>query len=199
MDEPLDRNKTDLTHRITALAMIYLENCGFKPIETEVPISGFGVIDIGSFCYPTETECRRLRLTNQRKYGLESQQYSEIIFDYGHLLTTAIEVKVARSDFLKDVDCKFSQWPASLCYIAFPHGMIEEGELPSGWLGLEMDSKGYRLNRRYWNCPMVHPQHPGNMADFIAAIAVRAHYRTAYSRQRTMMKMYRKGGVDFVF
>ena len=192
MNEPLDRNKTDLTHKITALAMIYLENRGFKPIETEVSIPGFGIADIGSFVYPTPTEAAKLRLANLKRFGLEQQNYDEIMFRYGPLLTAVIEVKVSRSDYKKDIGRKFnSSWPANLCYLAFPKGLIKSEELPLGWLGLEMDSQGYRVNRRYWNHPMVHPQHPGDTTEFIAALALRADYRTRFARQRTMMKMFR--------
>lgn len=192
--EPLDRNKTDLTHRLTALAMMYLENRGFRPVETEVILNGFGIVDVAGFVYPTCTEAKKLRLITQTKFGLEDEKYNEVMFRYGPMLTAVIEVKVTRSDFLKDIKRKFkNNWPAHLCYIAYPKGLIIERELPCGWLGLESDSQGSSLRRRYWNHPTVHPQHPGIVAEFIGALAVRTDKRTRFARWRYMLKMYRAG------
>lgn len=197
MDEPLDRNKSDLTHNVTALAMAYLENRGFKPIETEVFVRNYGVADVGGIVSPTPTEAARLRLANAQKFGLADQSYGEITFRYGPLLTGIIEVKVSRSDFTNDIQSKFSDnWPAHLCYLAYPKGLIEPHELPQGWMGLEMDSTGYSLRRKHWSVARVHPQHPGDVALFATSLAVRADYRTRYARHRTWWKMYRAGKTE---
>ena len=199
--EPLDRNKSELTHAVTACAMIFLENRGFKPIETEVFAIGFGIVDIGGACTPSPTDTKKLRLSNAEKYGCEKTDiYNHIQFRYGPILTAAIEVKVTRQDFLKDVGNKFQSrkergdkyiYPAHLCYLAFPKGLIEEHEIPMGWMGLEMDSSGSRLLRKYWTYPEIHPQNPGDLVWYIMSLAIRADYRTRYARQRIMMKMYR--------
>jgi len=172
--------------------MIYLENRGFKPIETEVFIEGFGIVDVASFVYPTPIECHKLRLANEQRFGLDKQDYGDIQFRYGHILTAVIEVKVTRADWLRDKETKFKQRaPAHLCYLAYPKDLLEAKDLPEGWLGLEMDSTGYRVNRRHWNWPMVHPQHPGDVVDFVGAVAIKADHRTRFARHRTMMKMQR--------
>ena len=195
-EEPLDRNKTDLTHRLTALAMIYLENRGFRPVETEVPIAGFGIVDLGGFVTPTPTEVMKLRLNIQRKFGLAGERYDEVMFHYGPILTAVVEIKVTRADFKKDIERKFnSNWPAHLCYLAYPKDLLAESELPSGWLGLESDSNGGTLRRRHWNRPVVHPQHPGIVAEFLAALAVRTDKRTRFARWRYMLKMHRAGNM----
>jgi hypothetical protein len=192
--EPLDRNKSDLTHRITALSMAYLMNVGFRPVETEVAVAGGWVADVASFCLPTPTETRRLKLRSINRFGFESCEYGEIQFQYGPLLTAIIEVKTTRADFLKDKQRKFSGiFPAHLCYLAYPKDVVEPNELPRGWQGLEMTSTGNMLRRKHWNWPEIHPQHPGEIAEFIAAVALRADNRTKYARNRLIMKMYRAG------
>jgi len=191
MNEPLDRNKTTMTHNVTSLAMIYLENRGFKPIETEVCIDGYGIADVASFVYPTPTEVKKLRLANQKRFGLtDTSCYQEISFRYGPMLTAVVEVKTSRADFLKDKD-KFKLHPAHLCYLAYQKGILDKNELPLGWLGLEVNSTGTGLLRRHWNHPTVHPQHPGVIAEFLASLAIRADNRVRYSRNRLIMKMYR--------
>src|SRR5690242_1203826 len=73
MSEPLptmDRNKTELTHRVTAAASLYLSECGFKPVETEVPIEQGWIADIAGACQPTPTELTKMKLVPPRaRYG----------------------------------------------------------------------------------------------------------------------------------
>ena len=191
--EPLDRNKTDMTHRLTALAMWYLELRGFAPVETEVLVGDFGIVDVAGFCEPTPSETRKLRLRNQRRMGLDEFSYSEIMFQYGPLLTAVVEVKVGRQDYLKDRQRKFNLHPAHLCYLAYPKGLLSEDEIPPGWHGLEADKSCQQLRRKYWTYPEVQAQHPGDIVEFLAALAKRADYRTRFARHRTMTKMIRAG------
>jgi len=189
-DEPLDRNKTKLTHFVTACAIGYLANRGFHPIETEVSTTN-GIVDIASFCYPSPTESKLLKLRVPR-INIESQ-YKEIQFKYGHLLTAVIEVKTNRGDFKKDLNTKFSGriFPAHLCYLAFPKGIIESNEYPRGWICLEVYPSTRTITRNYNYGVNVHPQHPGDVADLCAHIAIRREYRTRFTALRTWLKMYR--------
>jgi len=196
MKEPLDRNKSDLTHRITSLAMIYLYNCGFKPIVTETPVGNGWIADIASFCLPNCSETKRLKLRSCTRFGLNNSDYSEIEFSYGPILTAIVEVKVNRSDFIKDKNRKFAaEFPAHLCYLAYPYGMLQQEEIPVGWLALEMTSTGTMLRKKHWTWASPHRQHPGEIAEFIAAIAIRADNRQRYAQNRLMMKMYRAGKI----
>lgn len=197
MKEPLDRNKTNLTHRITALSMIYLKHRGFSPIETEVSVENGWIADIASFCTPNMTETSRLRLRSISRFGLKELDSGEIRFCYGPLLTAIVEVKISRNDFLKDKERKFSgTFPAHLCYLAYPKDMLDENEIPRGWMVLEMTKNGAQIRKRHWTWPQVHPQHPGIVAEFIAAVAIRCDRRTRYATNRAIMKMYRAGKLD---
>jgi hypothetical protein len=98
MNEPLDRNKTDLTRFVTACSIGYLADKGFKPIETEVAVAQGWITDVASFCYPTQTEIKKIKLKSPR-ISIDSDFY-EICFMYGHLLTALIEIKTTRADFI---------------------------------------------------------------------------------------------------
>ncbi|MCK4624344.1 MAG: hypothetical protein KAV00_03465 [Phycisphaerae bacterium] len=184
----LDKNKTPLTHRITAVAVDHLDRMGFKPVETEVPVAGKWIADVASFIYPTPTEAKKLKLISG---GL--QEYREIDFRYGPLLTALVEVKISRSDFTKDEQRKFNNPhpPAHLCYLAYPTGLLDKEEIPRGWIGLAMSKNGERLMKvhRTWAIK-VYPQHPGDVANFIAQVAIRRDHRTRYKALRELRRAY---------
>ena len=116
------------------------------------------------------------------------------MFNYGPILTAVIEVKVTRSDFLRERKTKFERSaPANLCYLAYPKGVLKTDEVPRGWQGFEADINCNRLNRKHWTYPTVHPQHPGNTAEFLLALAARTDRRTRYARWRYVAKMQRAG------
>ena len=73
--DPLDRNKTDLTHRLTALAEGHLTVLGCKPIETEVPVGGF-IVDVAGFTYPTMTEMKKGKLL--KRVIMEQPELNEV-------------------------------------------------------------------------------------------------------------------------
>lgn len=185
----LDKNKTPLTHKITAVAVEHLDRMGFKPVETEVPVAGGWVADLASFIYPTPTEAKKLKLIS----GTHSQEYSEIRFIYGPMLTAIVEVKISRSDLAKDTERKFNcpYPPAHLCYLAYPTGLLKEEEIPRGWIGLAMSKAGERLVKvcRPW-AMKVYPQHPGDVADFIAQVAIRRDHRTRHKALRELRRAH---------
>ena len=187
-DDALDKNKTPLTHKITAVAVDHLDLMGFKPVETEVPVADGWVADVASFIYPTPTEAKKLKLIEGR-----SQEYHELQFRHGPMLTALVEVKISRSDFTKDEVRKFSNPypPAHLCYLAYPTGLLDEEEIPAGWIGLVMSKNGERLIKvcRSWSIK-VYPQHPGDVADFIAQIAIRRDHRTRYKALRELRRAH---------
>ncbi len=203
MDEELDKNKTSLTHRVTAAAWAYLEGAGFKPVETEVPVAPGWVADLASYAYPTRTEAKKLRLIALARRVVGEQSYSELQYRYGPLLTALVEVKVDRGDFAKDIERKVMcrRPPAHLCYLAYPAGVVDIKELPYGWIGLKTTKDGtriskverghlYRIVDGRGSIATLHPQHPGDLADFIAAVGIRRDHRTRYAVIRNWRKMH---------
>ena len=201
MNEPLDRNKTDLTHNVTALAAAYLTARGFHPVETEVPVKKGWVADLASFCYPLEHETKKLKLIGGKSIVPEIESYEKFIFRYGHLLTAIVEVKTSRSDFTSDWKFKTKIYPANLCYIAYPKGLINKEELPAGWLGLEINLEGNTMLRflagqnSFLRHDSLHPQYPGETIDLITAITIRMEYRQKFMRHRAWWKAYRAGKI----
>jgi hypothetical protein len=196
----LDKNKTALTHRITALAAAYLDNAGFKPVETEVTVYDSWIADVASFIYPTRTEVKKLKIT-EKPWGREFEpQYNELHYLYGFPLTAIVEVKISINDFKRDLDYKFSGhiWPAHLCYLAYPKGLLNPDEIPYGWIGLECSKNGGRLLklhhtwrlRRYKNKLISHIHHPGpgQVTDLIANVAIRRDHRTRYVSLRAFSR-----------
>lgn len=188
----LDENKTALTHRVTAIAAGYLDGAGFKPIETEVPVAAGWIADLASFVDPTRTEARKLKLVSAKRGQIGEQEYQELMWHCGPYLTALVEVKVTPGDFRKDIDRKFNcpHPPAHLLYLAYPRGMIEPDQIPAGWLGLETSKEGTRLLKRH-NAPYnnhrpfdlrspPYAQSPGDVAEFIAEVAIRRDHRTRF-------------------
>lgn len=195
MSEALDRNKTDLTHRVTAVAAAYLKTRGFC-LESEVPVREGWIADLAGFCYPTPTEIKNLQLKKIGEIISDAYDCELLYFKYGHFFTAVVEVKTSKSDFSGDKKFDGRIFPANLCYIAYPKGLIED--IPEGWMGLETSEDGERLLRLKWSSRIshfIHSIHQGNTIDFVAAIAKRIEYRTRFAQQRAWLKAYRAGKI----
>lgn len=199
----LDRNKTARTHRITADAIAYMDGHGFKPIETEVPVAQGWVADIASFACLSNTEKTNMGLIDKKVWpsgrkGIDQEAGMYFDFKYGPYVTMIIEVKISVKDFKKDLGYKFNGkvFPAQICAIAFPDGMLELKDIPDGWIGLPIDEDRRRVTkplygRKSWPEHYTHSQHPGDMVSFIANVAIRRDHRSRHESTRDWMKMQR--------
>lgn len=167
-----DRNKTALTHRVTALAAAALDGLGCKPVETEVPISPGWVADVASYRYPTLTEAKR--------FGFNGTHAGP--------LTVVCEVKTTRADFIRD-----RKWlrpaPAHVCIVAYPVGIVTE--LPAGWYGLETTMTGDRVRKWYRANAGIHPQRQDVTIELIAQVGIRRDHRTRHAVTRDRAKASR--------
>jgi len=59
---PADRNKTELTLRVTEESAGWLRGIGAKAIETEVPVCQKWIADLSAIWTPTPTEAKRIKL-----------------------------------------------------------------------------------------------------------------------------------------
>ncbi len=209
--DPLDENKSTLTHRITALASAHLAIMGCKPIETEVAVSPGWIADVASFTYPTNTELKQSKLFKVMPidYNNEVISYAKeelFRYKYSFPLTIIVEIKVSIADFKKDWDRKFQQHPAHLCYLAIPNHMTEQVDaiikdtrknnaymsdyIGYSWGRIICSNDGEKIIKIL--PPRINPQNPGDMIDFIAQVAIRRDHRTRYRYTRDMLKAYRK-------
>lgn len=199
MIEPLDRNKSALTHRATATAAAWLDGLGCKPVETEIPCNGW-IVDVGSFWTPTLTEAKRARLLKDVLPAAESTgTYSDMETLYrrfGGRFTIAVEIKVSRADLLADFGRKYSDGstiptldpPAHLCILAAPANIVAGNMNGWGWLQLSDDCSRVRKWVGPWH---IHRQHRIEVEDFIAAVAIRRDHQTRYASARRWLKAYR--------
>lgn len=100
-----DRNKSELTHKLTAAAAFWLDEAGFKPVETEVPVCPGWVADLSGVIRPTKTEATRLKLIPPRgPYSRPNawREWCDAFAAIPSLLTAVVEVKTSRSDFIGD-------------------------------------------------------------------------------------------------
>jgi len=196
----MDENKTALTHRVTALAAAYLDAGGFKPVEAEVQCHDGWVADLAGFVYPTMTECKKMKLLP--KYGGSTDKlHRELEYYYQFPLTAICEVKTSRADFRKDLNTKFygQIYPAHLCYLAYPAGIVAEDEIPVGWIGLETTQQAGKIkkvttNKKCFIFQCLHAQRPGDVTDLIANIAIRRDHRTRYAVNKAFLKAIRARG-----
>lgn len=192
----MDNNKTSSTHRVTAIAAAYLDALGCKPIETEVPVQNGWIADLASYWYPTMTEAKKLHIDRRARQLFDENPHEFVrnvwLRVYGEgPFTVLAEVKISRADFKKDErKWRPGEWPANICFLAYPAGLIDDDELPDGWYGLETSKEGRRL-RKVHRTGRPHPQHVGLMIDFIAAVGIRRDHRTRYAATRAWMKSYR--------
>jgi len=212
MQETSDHNKTALTHRITAVAAAYLDEIGCKPVETEVRVKDGWVADVASFVYPTMTEALKMKLIKRQSrrgsirdsiddWGKEGLAFRDVVYRHGNILTVIVEVKISKGDFAKDEQRKFrgGVFPAHLCYIAYPKGLLEDNAIPPGWIALIMSKDGRRLieaKRRMSVDQLLHAQPPGDMIDFVATVAIRRAHRTRYRELRAVVNAYNRNETE---
>jgi len=207
--DPLDRNKTDLTHKLTALAEGHLTVLGCKPIETEVPVGGF-IVDVAGFTYPTMSEMKRGKLLKRiimeqpelnEVNGSNKYYYAADLVAHKHMypLTAVVEVKVSMADFRKDLDRKFNTSLANLNYLIVPKSIHDKVRdtlhaEKSWWTGtrwslLMASDSGERLLRS--DPPYICSIGTSETIEVISQIAIRRCHRTRYRFMRDSMKQYR--------
>lgn len=185
-----DRNKTPLTHDVTASTVAYLEARGFKPVETEVQVCDGWCADIAGVICPTQTELIDMKLLAPRpNWKAPTEKHEMWQTAYGLLdrvMTCLVEVKTSRGDFNGDRKWKSSP-PVDLAYIAVPKGIIRPEEWPGGWGVLEYSDGGLKRLRNPIPAVATIEQH----RDVILSIAVRRDHHTRYARWRELQKEQR--------
>lgn len=193
-----DRNKTDLTHKITDAASQWLDNHGFKPVETEVcvpsaPTEKGWIADLASVICPTQTELIELRFIKrppQYRYGHRNEDYEERRAAWEtefkkvfRRMTCLVEVKTSRSDFIGDRKWKLTP-PTDLAWIALSPGIATVEECPEGWGILVM--RGDLINQVRVPTPRVSTVE--EQLHVIYQIAIRRDHRTRYAQEREWQK-----------
>lgn len=211
-DEELpDRNKTPLTREVTRRVVRWLDDKGFKPVETEVPVAQGWTADISGVIRPTPSEAVRLKLIpprpryieppgsyedqewrnlNQKLYGIwDEQEYRPWKAEYNSLpspLTALVEVKTSVSDFRKDRKWRLDP-PTNLRFLAIPEAMIKPDELPQGWWVLCYGKRGLKLVQAGITASVSSEQ----KLETILSIAERRDNRTRHAAERSAHKMNR--------
>lgn len=194
-----DRNKTPLTHAITQRVAQWMDDHGFKPVETEVWLGDRWNADLAGVITPTQTELIGLKLirrppptwgadwTDERKVSAHADHalWSTDRAAIPPILTCAIEVKASRSDFRGDW-----KWQApaqtDLRYIAMPKGLIPDFEWPAGWGIILTSEDGSAIHRVHK--PTVTSMSADQRLKVVLSIAVRRDNVTRYARLRELQK-----------
>jgi len=199
---PIDRNKTGLTHRVTAVAAACLEGIGCKPVETEVGVRKGWIADVASYWYPTWTEMKKLHLHKRVRETLEIDDEIErdligpepkyLIRCYGPgPFTVLVEVKTTAADFRGDGRKWAARpYPAHICFLAYPTGVMQPNDIPAGWFAIETSKEGRAVRKIHRSRGRLHPQHPGVVLDFVATVGIRRDHRTRYAAMRDWLKTY---------
>lgn len=194
-----DRNKTELTQNITRLAALWLDEKGFKPVETEVGVAQSWVADVAGVCVPTQTELIKLKLiprapswdyttTDDTLVALHRERYAaweKRRAAVPPVLTAVIEVKTSVSDFRGDP--KWTRaWSTNLCYVAMPEGMIVREMWPAGWGVILFSQDGGTIRKVFPSeCRTVTSEDQLNV---VLSLAIRRDNVTRYERLREMQK-----------
>jgi hypothetical protein len=193
-DVPADRNKTDLTHKVTEGAARWLAAIGAKAIETEVPVGPKWVADLAAFWSPTPTEATLEKLIPRaQRYPYGEGDAAAARWREAHdarlaafralprIITLLVEVKTSRADFGLDarVGGKFTRGrPADLHVLAVPMEMLPCEKLPTGWWVLHCSAHDGEVLRVTRSGGVVATDADAKL-NLVAAIAERRHNRTA--------------------
>jgi hypothetical protein len=194
-----DLNKTDLTKAVTQLALVYFDERGCKPIETEVTVAKGWIADLAGVLNPTVTELQLLKLLRRKPKGYDTHytQWRIEAKNAQRLLTVIVEVKTSRSDFRGDRKWTALAPPANLCYLAIPEGDgthdnpchfgLRLDEFPIGWGLLSCAPKRVRCLR----VPAIREVTAEQQLNVVLQIAVRRDNNTRYERLRELQRAIR--------
>lgn len=193
-----DGNKTDITKRVTAAVCFWMDERGFKPMDTEITVDLGWIADVAGAITPTETELQDLKLIPRKpqwKRGCDEAQYQQQRNDWyalrdqtSRLMTALVEVKTSRSDFIGD-----RKWtidiPTDLAWLAYPAGLVSHSEWPDGWGILEyQESRDCVVTKRP---PRIHVTNPTQQLSVVFAIACRQDNRDRYAQLKEALKRQR--------
>jgi len=200
--EPADRNKSELTHRVTLAAHQWLENHGFKPVEEEVGMPWTDVnekgwiADIAGVIVPTQTELIEMKFLprpprypygrNDDDYQVKYAAWKALYKPLDRRMTCLVEVKTSRADFMGDRKWKMTP-PTDLAYVAMPPGIVKQDEWPEGWGILELRGDLVAQVRT------PTPRQATDKEHFFVVynLAVRCDHRTRHLQSRISAKEYR--------
>lgn len=187
-----DCNKTDLTRQITDAASRWLDEKGFKPVETEVYAARGWIADLAAVGSLTRTEAVKLKVIPKApKHSTdwrERQNAWEAMYQsLPRLVSTIVEVKVSKSDFTGDR--KWGREPvANLMYVAMPPGLRERVDVPPPWGILQQVGDQVRCMR-----PAILTPVPVEQTLWVThSIAVRRDHFTRYARFREFDRQARQ-------
>lgn len=197
-----DRNKSDLTHQVTEATCTWLDNHGFKPVETEVEMPWTKVeekawiADLAAVICPTQTELIEMKMIPRPprwRYAKPDGGYDEKYEAWESLykpldrrMTCLVEVKTTRSDYLGDR--KWTLTPATdLAFVAVPSGLVKPEEWPVGWGVFELRGDTMVKVRN----PVPRVATVEEHLSVIYQIAVRRDHRTRYAENREWWKKHR--------
>lgn len=199
--EPADRNKSELTHKITRATQLWLENHGFKPVEAEVSLPHSGerswVADIAAVISPTKTELIEMKMLprpprsmyekNNTSYDVKRAAWEALYKPIDRGMTCLVEVKATRADFRGDRKWKLTP-PTDLAYLALVPGIAKQEEWPAGWGILEL--RGSVVAQIRTPTPRI-----TTLVEQFAVVyqlAIRCDHRTRYAAARVSNKAYRR-------
>jgi len=187
----IDANKTGETRRVTEAAAIWMGSHGFKPVETEVPVSDGWLADIAGCATFTRSEAIQMGLIRRKPAWDRQWQHQIALWEnefasIPQIITAAIEVKTSRSDFTRDRKW-FAESPVHLLYIASQPGLVSQEELPDN-IGLLSCGDGVpRCVRKAKLSSVAQRQ----VLAVVFQIAMRRDHFTAYARWREFERQAR--------
>jgi hypothetical protein len=185
-----DCNKTEITKDVTAAACLWMNEKGFKPVETEVAVCFGWVADVAGVLSPTQTELIDLRLLRRRPNWRtpEYEEWKNELAAKHILMTGLVEVKTSMSDFRSDKKWELPS-PTNLSYLAIPHDLqIPAEKLPAGWGLLIYKNESIRCTRPPDIRTVTTEQH----LSVILEIAVRRDHQTRYEHLRRCQREARE-------
>ena len=182
-----DRNKTKLTKQVTAAAMAWLDEKGFKPVETEVWVGDSWVADLAGVIVPTQTELINLKIITRRP-DWNSEKYADWkkgLELFSQLLSVIVEVKTSSSDFSRDKKWKRTDCPANLCYMAMSGFGASYDRIPKSWGILKyLGTRGIRCERPAMLNLFATEDQKHKILALLYQVAIRRDHRTRYAMLR---------------
>lgn len=193
-----DANKTELTKRVTNAAVLWLEERGFRPVESEVTVARGWCADLAGFAYLSRTEAKNLKLFPpwpKRRPTESDEDHHHAVDAWNGLwdqlpspITAAIEVKTSINDFKRDRKFKLDP-PVHLLFLAMPRGLVGLPAIDERWGVLAYDEKG---NLKRVRPSKLNESTIEQVLRVVVDIAMRRDNHTRYERLREFDRQARE-------
>ena len=203
-----DKNKTEITLRVTEAANKWLNDKGVKLTETEVMIQNGWQADLAGVVSLTPTAAQNLKLIPRsipwdkaramdKDIVAAKRKERDVAYNFiPEIITIIHEVKTARQDFRGDKKWNTAS-PVDMRVLSITEGIISPEDYPAGWWVVLHDKETGRT-KKLAQVGHLTPVSDKLRLDVTHSILRRRHNRTEYSYLKGLQQSHKNEENEYI-